>query len=269
MSNLIKYPFVNMNGKEKVMIDPENHKDKFVSLGEEKEDKIPTVSQERVIGELFGDMQEETPIIKLEQLTEVERERAMEEAEVILKDARSQAELLLESAKSEVKLLRENERKKGYHEGYAAGEVEARQTYEKLQMDLEEAKQIHEAEYERMIEEIEPKYVDILISYIHKLTGVLLEDRKDIILYLLSNSIRNLDKASHYIVRVSTEDSPVIDLHRNEIRELIGEEATVEFIEEKSLKHNECIIETDSQMVDCGFQTQLDTLTETLKMFVS
>ena len=108
----------------------------------------------------------------------------------------------------------------------------------------------------------------MLISLIQKLTGVLLEDHSDVILYLIKNSIGNLDKATHYVIRSSTEDSAIMDVNRNEICGYIGEEASVEFVEEKSLKHNECIIETDTQMVDCGFETQLNSLVETLKMLV-
>lgn len=268
MSNLIKYPFVNLSGKEKVMIDSENIADHFVSFHQKPEEE-PESDPEKETGiEEEPGFQPGIDVIKAEQIFEEERKKALDEAEMILNDARKQADLLLDSAKSEAVSMRETARTEGYNEGYAAGEVEARQACEKLQQELNEKIRSHEVEYVKMLEDIEPKYVDILISLLQKLTGVLLEDRKEIILYLISNSIRNLDKASHYIIRVSTEDSPFIDLHRNEIREIIGKEASVEFFEEKSLKHNECMIETDSQMVDCGFQTQLNNLIETLKMFV-
>ena len=36
--------------------------------------------------------------------------------------------------------------------------------------------------------------------------------------------------------------------------------------EEKGLAEGECIIETDTQMIDCGFRTQLDNLINTLRM---
>ena len=36
--------------------------------------------------------------------------------------------------------------------------------------------------------------------------------------------------------------------------------------EEKSLKDGECIIETDSQMMDCSFHTQLKNMTDTLRL---
>ncbi|MFR1027821.1 MAG: hypothetical protein ACLSD6_00425 [Clostridium sp.] len=36
----------------------------------------------------------------------------------------------------------------------------------------------------------------------------------------------------------------------------------------KSLSEGDCIIETDNQMIDCGFRTQLDNMVRTLRMLV-
>ncbi len=245
------------------MIDSEHLEDCFVPFYGQEEDKE----------ELSEDMAPEASdvsgnVLKVEQVFEEERVVARKEAERILEEARAQAKLFIESASNDANSIRENARSEGYNEGYAAGEIESRQRYDELQQELEQKIETHQAEYSQALSDIEPRYVDVLISLIQKLTGVLLEDHSDVILYLIKNSIGNLDKATHYVIRSSTEDSAIMDVNRNEIRGYIGEEASVEFVEEKSLKHNECIIETDTQMVDCGFETQLNSLVETLKMLV-
>lgn len=52
-------------------------------------------------------------------------------------------------------------------------------------------------------------------------------------------------------------------LYRN-----FGGSVSLDLVEEKGLEKGQCVIETQSQMVDCGFQTQLDTLIRDLKMLV-
>lgn len=266
MSNLIKYPFVQLQGKEKVMINSENREDGFSSLTKQAE-KVE--ENEKIALEFETDepgFSEEPDTRRVEEVLEEERAKAGEQAEKILDNARMQAEMLLESSKSEAELIEKKAREDGYREGYAAGEIEARQKYDELQEELNITIQRHEEEYRQMVNKIEPKYGELLISLLQKITGVLLEEHEDIILHLIKNSIYNLEKSHHYTIRMSTEDAPIVDIHRSQIREILGEECTVEFLEEKNLKHNECIIETDSQMVDCGFKTQLDSLIEAIKM---
>ena len=45
-----------------------------------------------------------------------------------------------------------------------------------------------------------------------------------------------------------------------------GITGTLEVQEEKGLLDGECIIETDTQMIDCGFRTQLENMISTLRM---
>ena len=273
LSNLIKYPFVNLEGKEAFIINHDKDDDGFeaLDLGAEKiseengEDGVNLVNEQE---ELLPDSQFEPGmnVINGDAILEEERAKCRIQARKIVDDANEQADFILSQAREESEHIKEESFQKGYNEGFQKGEDEAKGQYNRLETELNEKIEHHEKEYNEMIDDIEPRYVKVIISLIQKITGVLMEDRDDLIIYLIKNSIGNLDKSAHYTFRISGEDSFIVESHKKEIKEILGEDVSVEYIEEKDLKKDECIIETDNQMVDCGLKTQLDNLIETLKM---
>ena len=147
----------------------------------------------------------------------------------------------------------------------AAAEQDIRQK----EAELVESARMQREEYASCLAAIEGRYVDIVISLVRKLTGVVMEDKEDLILYLIRMTAEELEPSKNYRIRVSSEDIYFVESHRTELADFIGDEVFLEFIEEKGLEKGQCIIETDSQMVDCGFQTQLDMLIRDLKMLVN
>ena len=55
---------------------------------------------------------------------------------------------------------------------------------------------------------------------------------------------------------------------KDALMEKAGITGTIEVQEEKKPFEGDCIIETDNQMIDCGFRTQLDNMVRTLRMLV-
>ena len=125
-----------------------------------------------------------------------------------------------------------------------------------------------EQEYRQMLAETEGRYVDVLCNLIRKLSGVILTDRKDVILHLIRSGIADMEPAKHYIIRVASDDLLYVEGEKDALVEKAGITGTIEVQEEKSLSEGDCIIETDNQMIDCGFRTQLDNMVRTLRMLV-
>ena len=119
-----------------------------------------------------------------------------------------------------------------------------------------------------MVSEMEAQYVEILCDLVRKLTGVLLRDKKDVLLHLIRSSFSDIQPSSHYTLRVSSEDLTLVENHLDEILMNTESGISLDVKEETGLEKHECIIETDTQMVDCGFRTQLDNLITTLHMLV-
>ncbi len=261
MSNLIKYPFTPDLRKKDVYVVNTEEKEKFASFNKKlKEQKQQEEDQNKEF--VTG-----LPIRNDMKILEECKENAKEEAARILEEAKSSADQLLLDAQNNVKMIHSDAYETGKAEGFSAGEVAAKEQYRLLEEELQEKMEQKEAEYKALIDEIEPRYVEVMISLIQKLTGVILENHNELLLYLIKQCVGNLDKSKKYIIRVSKEDIHRIEPHKEEIKEIAGG-ASVEYWEEKGLNKNECIIETDTQMVDCGFQTQLSKLTETLRFLV-
>lgn len=278
MSNLIKYPFVNLQGKETKVIQYETDEGKFVPFDQKK--KVVVKSLDEVEKEKELQIMEEkedvkdsefsagVPVTNFDEMFKQKSEEADKEAASILENAREEAREIVQEAREQADAVRENARQEGTVLGKEEGLREAQEEIKQIKEDLFERKRQQEQEYEKMIQETEGQYVDILCSLIRKLTGVVVSDRKEVILHLIRSGIADIEPAKHYTIRVCAEDLLYIESNKEDILEKTGITGTLEVQEEKGLTEGECIIETDKQMIDCGFQTQLGNLISTLRMLV-
>lgn len=274
LSNLIKYSFVNLADKEARVIDYEKDNNNFVPL--EKNSKVIMRSAEEVEKEAALHAMEETaandefapgvPVVNFDEILVQKKEEAEQKAEEILAEARRQAEAILQTAESQVEELHQKAYEEGVEEGKKEGLAKAEEEVARTRQELDETMASQKQEYQKMIEEIEPRYVEVLCSLVQKITGILLSDKKDLLLHLIRSGIADMEPAKRYTIRVSPEDVLLVEGNRDKIVQKAGLGISVEVQEEKGLGKDECIIESDTQMVDCGFKTQLDNLVSTLRM---
>ncbi len=162
----------------------------------------------------------------------------------------------------------EEGRQEGITRGYEEGLLQAQEEIQAQKDELSGQQLKKEQEYQQMLAETEGRYVDVLCNLIRKLSGVILTDRKDVILHLIRSGIADMEPAKHYIIRVASDDLLYVEGEKDALMEKAGITGTIEVQEEKSLSEGDCIIETDNQMIDCGFRTQLDNMVRTLRMLV-
>lgn len=267
LSNLIKYPFVNMQGKEKKVISYEES-DPFVPL---KKSNIEVVQVDGDDGS--GDEKKTVRSKSARQAAEDDviarkKAEAEQQAEWVLSEAREQAERIRVQAEQEADSIRQAAREEGVRIGREEGLSAAEDEIGRIRTELEASRQSLEQEKNNIISELEVHYVDILCDLVRKLTGVLLRDKKDVLLHLIRSSFADIKPSDHYTLRVSAEDLTLVEGHLDDIVMQLDAGIQVDVKEEKGLSKNECIIETDTQMIDCGFHTQLDNLITTLHMLV-
>lgn len=276
LSNLIKYPFVNMQGKEAKVIQYESDEKNFVPFGQKKKVMLKSLDEVEKEKELRMAEEEEkndefsagVPVTNFDEFFKQKSEELDREAATIVEHAGEEAREIIQQAKERADAVREDARQEGLALGREEGLRAAQEEIEQMKVELANRKKQQEQEYANMIQRTEGQYVEILCSLIRKLTGVLVSDRKDVILHLIRSGIADMEPAKHYTLRVCTEDLLYIESNKEEIVEKTGITGTLEVQEEKGLTEGECIIETDRQMIDCGFQTQLENLISTLRMLV-
>ncbi len=289
MSNVIKYPFVDIRGKEAVIID-NNNNDSFVPLFHKQDMnaapgvgsdvmQFKTISQIEAEKVLAGSNPEKPdgdsgfksglPVTDLNELIQERHREAEDKADRLIADAKEKAAKITRDAEIAADAARTSGYEEGKNQGYEDGMAAAEQDIQQKEAELAESARMQREEYASCLAAIEGRYVDIVISLVRKLTGVVMEDKEDLILYLIRMTAEELEPSKNYRIRVSSEDIYFVESHRTELADFIGDEVSLEFMEEKGLEKGQCIIETDSQMVDCGFQTQLDMLIRDLKMLVN
>ena len=123
-------------------------------------------------------------------------------------------------------------------------------------------------ELDNQMRDLEPAFANLVVSLVRKLTGVVCEDNKDVILYLIGNAIRNKEKTTKMLIRVSKQDMARVSSKKATFKMIANEVEDFEIVEDESLTENQCIIELDNKIIDCSLDAQLQNLEEHVKMLV-
>lgn len=271
MSNLIKSVYFNVDPSKACVIDS----DKIV------EEFIPNIYDEPKAVEPFPfpDMEEEDgeesfedglAVISMSDVVNEEREKLlqqiMEEQEEALNAAKEQAEALVKQAEQEADAIREAARSEGFEAGQAEGRMQAEQELHQRMQELQEDYDIRFQELMQQEENLEPAFAELVVSLVRKLTGVVCENKKDVILYLLGTSMKNLQRTKTLTVRVCKNDMSRVSSKKTTLKLLVKDVEEFDIIEDDSLTENQCIIETDHRILDCSLDAQLQNLEEHVKM---
>lgn len=277
MSNLIKYPFVDLRGKEARVIQNEKE-EKFVPFDKKKKvlvkslDEVEREKEAMALQAAQNNDKEQTgfeagmPVTNFDEMFQKKKEEAEQEAEKIEATAKADAEAMIREAEERVEEIREAARQEGIALGHEEGLAQAAEEMDELREQLTQQKAAQEREYQQMIQDTEGHYVEILCALLRKLTGVIVTDKQDIILHLIRSGIADMKPAEKYIIRVCPQDLLFVEGNKEDIMNKTGISGTLEVQEEKGLLDGECVIETDTQMIDCGFRTQLENMVSTLRM---
>lgn len=262
-----------MQGKETRVIQYESEDRKFVPLDKNKKvvkRSLKEVEEEnearREARKGTAEFESGVPVTNFDEIVQQKKKEAEQEADNVRNRAREDAERMLAEARQQVDAMREQARQEGISLGREEGIREGQAEIERMQRDLEAERQQQKQEYDEMIQQTEKEYVEVLCSLLRKITGVVVSDRKDVIRHLIRSGIADMEPARRYTVRVCTEDLLYLESNKEDIIKETGITGVLEFQEEKGLSRGECMIETDTQMIDCGFQTQLENLISTLRV---
>ena len=197
----------------------------------------------------------------------IEMEKAIRtQADVILEQARAQGEQVKEKAR----MAAEAERAEVFEAARQAGYEEGRERMLLEQQELERAfaekeRQLSE-QFENKQKELEPMATDVIVKLLDYLTGVCLETRKGIVTYLVTKALTEADRSESFLIKVSKEDYEEVKGASDKLRSLFEREVTLEVVQDVLLKKGECLIETDSNIIDCSLGTQLEGLLEDIRL---
>lgn len=283
MSNLFKAGFVNYDSSDAFVIDSNELANKkieaFRELELNKQRELTTEdegSQEEVTDEDF------VPGIDMEQLSQLTEDQGMlgsfpdpqfdmeamqAEIDLKLQQAQEQADAIIQDAQAQADAIISQAQEEGHRQGYEAGYQEGVAAAESLKAEIEQQRGDLEAEYQQIVDGLEPEMVDVLTQIYEHVLGIELRDDKGIILHLLKSTLSRIEPGNNLIVHVSSDDyDDVIDEKDSLDACITSPSTTMEIIEDPLLKENECMIESDSGIFDCSLGVELSELSRKLKL---
>lgn len=206
----------------------------------------------------------------------LQAEQLIAEAQAQIEEMKAQA--LEEIEQTKAKVL-EEAKQTGYEEGLKIGKEEGFESgrQEGLESLAEQKKKMLgeieykvnqiEEQYQKKFNELEPKFIETLTGIYEHIFHVNLKNSRELIVYLIQNTMRNVEGSNSYLIHVSKDDYPFASMQKKELvkNTNISIEA-VEIIEDATLGRNECMIETGNGVFDCSLGTQLEALNEQLRL---
>ena len=197
----------------------------------------------------------------------IEMEKAIRtQADVILEQARAQGEQVKTKARLTAEAERQDVLEAAKREGYEEGRARLQQERDELEASFAQREQLLSEEYENRIKELEPMATDVVIKLLENLTGVCLETRRGIVTHLITKALAEAERSNTFLIKVSKEDVEEVKGISERLRSMFEREVTLEVVQDVLLKKGECMIETDSNIIDCSLGTQLEGLIEDIRL---
>ena len=217
-----------------------------------------------------GDPAQEIQKIKAEaeKIRQVTLEVAKREAQSIIENAQVNAQQILQNAGEKANKLMEEQKQLGYAEGGKEKEAALEAQYREKEQKLEARKQELEGQYEQNINEMEGDIVDAVIQVFDKVFRIQFEKKREILYSLVRNVLMDIEVGDEIRIHVNEANREIIEAHMDEIREIVGQKVSIEFVHDAKLQDEQCKIETSFGVFDCGIDTQLENLLKDIKSLV-
>lgn len=185
----------------------------------------------------------------------------------IIQKANEEAEQILADARIEALAIKNEASKAGSEQGYAEGLKKGTDEMNRKSAELDQMKKDLEADYRSVVEELEPRLVDVITEVYEHVLGVVLEEHREIVIHLVNSTLFQMEGVKKFLLHVSKDDYPYISMQKKELVAGTGiATENVEVVEDFSMKKGQCIIETDGAIFDCGFKTQMEELRKQFKL---
>ena len=194
-------------------------------------------------------------------------EQVKSQAEEILAEAREQAGEILSEAKAQGEAEKMQILSQARQQGYSEGQAQAMAEAETAKKELKEKEKRLEEEYQRLADNLEPDFVAVITGIYEHIFHVELQSYREILSYLISSTLRKQEGGHEFLIHVSREDYPYVSMQKKQILSgTVSSNCNVEVVEDLTLTRNQCMIETENGIFDCGLDTQLAELKKRLTL---
>ncbi|MCI8798958.1 MAG: hypothetical protein HFH88_03980 [Lachnospiraceae bacterium] len=265
--NLVKQFFTNLpQDDEKRLIDSNELVRRRLEQLAAEERRAAAGSGEGFVSGLAAEVlevsgEEEGNVIKAQDEAKEILEQARAEAEQIRSEARAEADRICREAEAQAEAGKMQAINEGRQQGYNEGMVKAQAHEGAMEQEYaEKLRQLEEA-YDRQIEVLEPQFVDTITGIYEHIFHVELSSYREILTSLISDTLHKLEGTRSFIIHVSKDDYAYVNMQKRQVLAgAVSESISVDVVEDLTLDKNECMIETENGIFDCGLGTQLSEL---------
>ena len=269
-SNLVKQFFMTLpEDKEKLVID---NNDRIRRRLEELSRGEGNPEGGFVSGLAIADVIE-TPedatgnVIKAQDEAKELLEQSRAEAEELRAQAQAEAERILEEARAQAQAEKQQVLEQAKQQGYMEGMSRAQAHEGAMEQEYQEKARLLQEEYEQQIEMLEPNLVEAITGIYEHIFHVELSSYREILMGLISDVLHKLDGSRSFIIHVSKDDYAYVNMQKKQmLTGAVSESVSVDVVEDATVGRNECMIETENGIFDCGLGTQLSELKKRLRL---
>lgn len=194
-------------------------------------------------------------------------EQSRAEAEELRAQAQAEAERILEKARAQAQAEKQQVLEQAKQQGYMEGMSRAQAHEGAMEQEYQEKARLLEEEYEQQIEMLEPNLVEAITGIYEHIFHVELSSYREILTGLISDVLHKLDGSRSFIIHVSKDDYAYVNMQKKQmLTGAVSESVSVDVVEDATVGRNECMIETENGIFDCGLGTQLSELKKRLRL---
>lgn len=269
-SNLVKQFFMTLPAdREKLVIDNnELVRRRLEALGRAAENPEGGFVSGLAVADVI-EVSEDTAgnVIKAQDEAKEFLEQAKAEAEQTRAQAKAEAEHILEEARAQAQAERQQVLEQAKQQGYMEGMTKAQAHEGAMEQEYLEKSRALEEEYQQQIDALEPAMVEAITGIYEHVFHVELSSYREILASLISDVLHKLDGSKSFIIHVSKEDYAYVNMQKKQILAgAVSEGTTVDVVEDGAVGRNECMIETENGIFDCGLGSQLSELKKRLML---
>ncbi len=195
---------------------------------------------------------------------------AMDKAKELREDAQSKANKIIDDAWKEAEEIKESAYKEGYEHGLEDGNMEAMKRADEYLVNIkneqEEAKKNMLAKNEIYLDDAERKLVNLTCELIKKISGIVVDDYKPVMLNMINNALNDVESTSKYTIKVCEESYTYVSDNSDRIVGAANPNITIDVFADSKLEKGQCIIETDNGIIDLSMDIQVQNLITAFKM---
>ncbi len=221
---------------------------------------LPENSDEEFVEGIFAqevEVQEKEP--------EIDFEALQKKADAILLEAQKKADAILENAQMQAKDVLDEAATEGKKLGYEDGLLQGKEELKEQKKALEAEKVKLQEDYQKELKELEPQLLDVILRVVDKVFHVQFGEKKDILLYLIQNTLSNIESGRDFVVRTSQDNIMFLQAQVEGIQARVGQGVTIDFVADPTLYGMQCVIECANGVFECGSDVQLENLIADLR----